>query len=225
VDLEQDLPAFADLPVPDLAPADVGPLPTVNWVVDNTTNIGGFTPTVLGAPTVTAMDPGTAVCFDGTHDGLQLDTNPILGMQRFTIETLVFPEFPGTSEPRVIFIGDASTSSPRLTIQMRSDTSGSWHFYAAFYWAGVTTTLEGTTAQFAHPSNQWYWLALTYDGQTARVYVNGVLEDSSNLTFGPMTTGSTTLGSRQSGQYYFPGCMREVQVFNKALPASQLNEP
>jgi hypothetical protein len=225
VDLERDLPTFADLPVPDLAPADVGPQPTVNWVVDNTTNIGGFTPAVMGAPTVTAVDAGTAVCFDGTHDGLQLDTNPVLGMPRFTIETLVFPEFPGTSDPRVIYIGDASTSSPRLTIQMRSGASGTWHSYTAFYWAGVTTILESSTTQLAHPSNHWYWLAVTYDGQTARTYVDGVLEDSTSLTFGPMTTGSTTLGSRQGGQYFFPGCIHDVQFFNRALPASQLNKP
>ena len=203
----------------------MAPQPTVNWVVDNTTSIGGFTPTLMGAPTATTTDVGTAVCFDGTQDGMLLGTNPILGMQRFTIETLVFPEFPGTLEPRVIYIGDTNNNNPRLALQMRSDTSGTWHFYVSFYWAGVNTTLEGTTTSFPHPSNQWYWLAVTYDGQTARMYVNGVLEDSTNLTFGPMTTGSTTLGSRPSGQYYFPGCMRDVQFFNRALPASQLNKP
>jgi len=223
VDLAQDPSALVDLPAPDLTPADVAPQPTSDWVIDNTTSIGGFTPTVMGAPTVTAMDAGTAVCFDGTHDGLRLATNPILGMQRFTIETLVFPEFPGTSDPRLIYIGDTVNSNPRVALQMRSDPSGTWHFYVSFYWAGKDTSIEDTT--FPHPSNAWYWLALSYDGQTARLYVNGVLESSTNLTFGPMTTGSTSLGARQVGQYYFPGCMREVEFFTSALPASQLDNP
>jgi hypothetical protein len=192
-------------------------------MVDNTTNIGGFTPTVMGAPTVTAMDAGTAVCFDGTRDGLLLATNPIQGMQRFTIETLVYPEFTGTDEPRLVHFGDSSTTSPRLVIQMRADASGSWHAYVGFYSGGITTNIEATTSN--HASNQWYWLAVTYDGQTARVYVNGVLEASDTVAFAPMVAGSTSLGTRQNGQYYFPGCILEVEVFNRVLPASQLSIP
>jgi hypothetical protein len=222
VDQATDLPVIADVPR-DLAPPDLAPQPTSNWVIDNTTSIGGFTPTVTGTPTVTAMDAGTAVCFDGTKDALFLNTNPILGMQRFTIETLVYPELTGISEPRLIHVGDAGNNSPRLIIQMRSDATGTWHALIGFEWAGVTTNIEDTT--FPHPSNQWYWLAVTYDGQTARVYVNDVLENSSDLAFGPMTAGTTSLGARQSGQYYFPGCMRDVEFFNSALPASQLKKP
>jgi Concanavalin A-like lectin/glucanases superfamily len=222
-DLAPDLPTFLDTARLDLSQADVGPQPTSNWVVDNTTNIGGFTPTVMGAPTVTAMDAGTALCFDGSQDGLVMATNPIQGMQRFTIETLVFPEFTGTSDPRLIHIGDTGANTPRLVFQMRADSSGTWHAYIAFLWAGLTTNIEDTA--FTHPSNQWYWLAVTYDGQTVRVYVNGALENSSALTFGPMTSGSISLGTRQNGQYYFPGCMRNVKVFSSALPASQLDKP
>jgi len=222
-DQAPDLPTVPDLPAPDLAPADVAPQPTVNWFVDNTTNIGGFTPTVMGAPAVTAMDAGTAVCFDGTQDSLLLGTNPIQGMQRFTIETLVYPEFTGTDDPRLIHIGDPNGTGSRLVVQMRADAAGSWNAIVVFTAGVMSTTIENTT--LTHPSNQWYWLAVTYDGQTARLYVNGVLEDSNALTFGPMPAGSTSLGARQNGQYFFPGCMREVEVFSSALPAAQLNKP
>ena len=222
-DQAPDLPAFPDLPAPDLAPPDTAPQPTVNWFVDNTTSIGGFTPTVMGAPTVTAMDAGTAVCFDGTQDGLLLGTNPIQGMQQFTIETLVYPEFTGTDDPRLIHIGDPNGTGSRLVVQMRADAAGDWHALVTFTSGVASTTLQNTT--FTHPSNQWYWLAMTYDGQTARLYVNGVLEDSNALPFGPMPAGSTSLGTRQNGQYFFPGCIREVEFFNSALPTAQLNKP
>ena len=72
-----DLPLTVDLPSPDLPPPDLAPLPTSDWVIDNTTSIDGQAPTVMGTPTVTAMDAGRAVCFDGTADGLLFDTNPI----------------------------------------------------------------------------------------------------------------------------------------------------
>ena len=222
-DQARDLPTVPDLPAPDLAPADVAPQPTVNWVVDSTTSIGGFTPTVMGTPTVTAMDAGTAVCFDGTKDGLLLGTNPLQGLQKFTVQALVYPEFTGTDDPRLIHLGDSVGTTPRLVIQMRANASGSWHAYVSFYRNNLPTNLEATTNN--HASNQWYWLAVTYDGQTASVYVNGVLEISDTLTFGPMVAGSTSLGTRQNGQYYFPGCMREVEFFSSALPASQLNKP
>ncbi len=222
-DLAPDLPIRVDLARPDLPPPDLAPLPTSDWVVDNTTSIAGYTPTVMGTPTVTPMDAGTALCFDGTSDGLLFATNPIQGMQQFTIETLVYPEIAGAAQPRILHLGGPGANDARLVIQMRPDGATSWHLLVGFFWGTLSTTIEDTTA--IHPSNQWYWLAVTYDGQTARVYVNGVLENSSTFTFNPMAAGSTSLGTRLNGQYYFPGCMRDVEFFNSALPASQLDKP
>jgi len=95
----------------------------------------------------------------------------------------------------------------------------------SFSWNGILTNIEDTAN--THPSGQWYWLALTYDGQTARVYVNGVLEKSAALTFGPMATASVFLATRQNGQagQFFPGCMRDIEFFDTALPAAQLRSP
>jgi len=226
-DLPTDLPTPVDLPppdltppTPDLPPPDLAPQPTIQWIVDNTTNIGGFSPTVLGEPTVSSTDVGAAVCFDGSKDALQIASNPLQGLQTFTLQTLVYPQFSGTDDPRVIYIGGTGVNAPRVVVQMRSDYSGAWHAYVTFFTGGTTTTIEDTSNN--HPSNQWYWLAVTYDGQTARIYVNSVLENSSALTFDAMASASTSLGARQGGQYYFPGCMRAVEVFNRALPASQL---
>ena len=214
---------------PDMAP-DVGPQPTSEWVIDNTSNIGGYTPTVLGSPTVTAMDAGTALCFDGTKDGLFFGgTNPIQGMAAFTIETLVYPEFTsGAASPRLMYIGDSATANRRLVIELVSGALGNWHILVGFSWnAATSTTIEDTN--YVHPSGQWYWLAVTFDGQTARVYVNGVLENSANITFGAMATASISLANRPSGaasgSNFFPGCMRDVEFFNSALPVSQLLKP
>lgn len=222
-DVAPDLPIRVDLARPDLPPPDLAPLPTSDWVVDNTTSIAGHTPTVMGTPTVTPMDAGTAVCFDGTTDGLLFATNPIQGMQQFTIQTLVYPEIAGTPQPRILHLGGPGANDARLVIQMRPDGATSWHLLVGFFWGTVSTTIEDTAS--IHPSNQWYWLAVTYDGQTARVYVNGVLEDSMALTFGPMAAGSMSLAARQTAANFFPGCMRDVEFFNTALAAAQLHKP
>jgi hypothetical protein len=222
-DLAPDLPIRVDLARPDLPPPDLAPLPTSDWVVDNTTSIAGYTPTVMGTPTVTPMDAGTALCFDGTSDGLLFATNPIQGMQQFTIETLVYPEIAGAAQPRILHLGGPGANDARLVIQMRPDGATSWHLLVGFFWGTLSTTIEDTTA--IHPSNQWYWLAVTYDGQTARLYVNGVLEKSTALTFGPMAAGSMSLAARQTAANFFPGCIRDVEFFNTALPAAELHAP
>ncbi len=228
-DLAPDLPEFPDAPPvldlasPDLPPPDVAPSPTAHWVVDNTTNIGGNEPTVLGSPVVTAMDAGTAVCFDGIEDGLIVPDDPIQGLRQFTIETLVYPQLDATLQPTIVQVWDPNNTTRRVVIQMRSDATGDWHLVVVFAWNAATTTIENTSD--THSSDQWYWLAVTYDGQTARVYVDGVLEDSSSVTFGPMAAGSISLATRQVGRFYFPGCMRDVEFFDSALPASQLSKP
>jgi hypothetical protein len=219
---------------PDLGPdlaldmlPDVGPTPTKEWIIDNTSSIGGNAPTVLGAPTVTALDAGTALCFDGTQDGLQLSTNPVQGMAQFTIETLVYPELNSAGTPRVFYIADPATANPvnRMALQVVSTAAGNWHLLMSFSWNGILTNIEDTANTY--PSGQWYWLALTYDGQTARIYVNGVLAKSAALTFGPMGTASIFLATRQNGQagQFFPGCMRDIEFFDTALPAAQLRSP
>ena len=222
-DVALDQPLSVDLPTPDLPSPDLAPKPTSDWVVDNTTSIAGYVPTVMGTPTVTPMDAGTAVCFDGTTDGLLFATNPIQGMQQFTIQTLVYPEIAGTAQPRILHLGGPGANDVRLVIQMRPDGATSWHLLVGFYWNATNTTVEDTAA--IHASNQWYWLAVTYDGLTARVYVNGVLENSIALTFGPMVAGSMSLAARQNGASCFPGCMRDLEFFNAPLVASQLHKP
>jgi len=234
-DLARDLPLFTDLPArdlaspdlgaPDLPPPDLAPLPTVDWVVDNTTSIGGNTPTVMGSPTVTTSDAGTFLCFDGTEDGLLFGTNPIEGMQQFTIQILVYPEFTATSEPqsRLVHIGDPNSPNRRMTIQMRLEASGNWHAVVGFAWDTNSANIDDTG--YSHPSGQWYWLAVTYDGQTARVYVNGVLENSADTSYGPLGAGAISLATRQNSQNFFPGCIRDVEFFNSALVPSRLHKP
>jgi len=76
----------------------------------------------------------------------------------------------------------------------------------------------------------WYHAAATYDSSTgiARIYVNGVLQQSlTDATANPLQQSSYPLGigvAEDSGswQYYFPGVIDDVRVYNVALTASQV---
>jgi len=75
-------------------------------------------------------------------------------------------------------------------------------------------------------TNQWYHLAITYDGATLRFYLNGQLDAnqaSVELHFGvvdePLTIGADLPG----GDEYFNGTIREARLYGRALSGAEIN--
>jgi GH43 family beta-xylosidase len=75
-------------------------------------------------------------------------------------------------------------------------------------------------------TNQWYYVAVTYDGTTVRFYLNGVLDPyqpAVDLHFGvvdqPLTLGADLPG----GQEYFSGALRDVRLYGRALSQAEIN--
>ena len=75
----------------------------------------------------------------------------------------------------------------------------------------------------ALPLNAWSHLAATYDGQTLRLYVNGV-QVASRVVLTPIetSTGALTIGGDALYGQYFAGRIDEVRIYNTALSASQI---
>jgi hypothetical protein len=73
------------------------------------------------------------------------------------------------------------------------------------------------------PANSWSHLALTYDGTTLRLYVNGV-QVSSLAQTGDIATSANPLqiGGDSSYGQFFAGTIDEVRVYNIALNLSQI---
>lgn len=72
---------------------------------------------------------------------------------------------------------------------------------------------------------EWYHLAMSYDGVTLKVYLNGKLNVAKEINK-PRTTGSSTvaIGRRQDAFNYFPGTVDEVRIYNRVLPESEIAE-
>ena len=74
------------------------------------------------------------------------------------------------------------------------------------------------------PANTWTHLAVTYDGATLSVYVNGTLAASTAVT-GNLTTGSGALrigNNTVFGSEGFIGSIDEVRVYNRAISAAEI---
>ena len=85
--------------------------------------------------------------------------------------------------------------------------------------AGIGTPLVG----------EWYHIALVFDGNDLRLFVNGLEEGSQSFTgFYPTSTGgdaALVIGSHLANQefnYTFPGLIDNVQLWNRALQPSEL---
>jgi len=73
--------------------------------------------------------------------------------------------------------------------------------------------------------NAWTHLVVSYDGTTARLYVNGALAASAAVAFAPNTSSPLRLGAGRTegaADYYFPGRIDEIALYNTALSATRI---
>jgi PelA/Pel-15E family pectate lyase len=194
----------------------------VVWRFDNTETIGGHAVTLVGQPHVVQTDLGPAVEFDGSRDGILLNTNPIAGLDRFTVEVVLQPATDGSQEQRFVHIeesGSPAAAANRALLELRMASGGRWSLDTYLRWhdAGVTLLDRGKT----HAS-EWTVVALTYDGKTMAHYVNGRRELTGEIRFGPLAPGQTSIGVRRNRVSWFKGRIHSIRISPDALPPERL---
>ena len=71
--------------------------------------------------------------------------------------------------------------------------------------------------------NEWYHLAMTYNGQTLKFYVNGQLRNSKAVTgLLYVNNRDLSIGSDDGIQKFFKGSIDEAKFFNRALDQSEI---
>jgi hypothetical protein len=86
----------------------------------------------------------------------------------------------------------------------------------------TTSDIEatGTTAMVA---NVWTHLAVTYDGTTLRMFVNGVQVRTQSASGAAITTaGALRIGGNSAWGEYFKGLIDEVRIYNRALTVNEI---
>ncbi|MEY2539870.1 MAG: hypothetical protein QOG67_3610 [Verrucomicrobiota bacterium] len=122
---------------------------------------------------------------------------------------------------------DLTTSTESSLVQYGTAVSGemfglitSQNARGKLYFFGYAADLAGTTT--IQP-NTWYHAAVTYDGTRATLYLNGQIEASAPLALNTVIDGNgLTFGFRPDTNAHWTGLIDEVEIFRRALSASEI---
>lgn len=152
-----------------------------------------------------------SIDFDGVDD--YLDAGNVLNLgNNFTVSAWIRRS--GTNQSILSKRNAAFTSGYDLRINNSGRLEMSW----------MNGTLQTITSTVAIPTGIWRNVAVTFDGTTARMYIDGVLNVSQNLSTVPDTNESFLIAAAggTATTSFFDGTIDEVRVFGTALTPAQL---
>jgi Concanavalin A-like lectin/glucanases superfamily len=160
---------------------------------------------------------GNALKFDGTNDWVTVNDSASLDLSSgLTLEAWVNPAVV-MSGWKTILMKEQSTSNEVYYLSANNDTNkpvtGQWI-------SGSVKPLSGVSSL---TPNTWWHLTATYDGQTQRLYVNGVKVSERAQTGSIQTSGSAMhIGGNSIWGEYFQGSIDEVRIYNRALSSTEV---
>ena len=133
------------------------------------------------------------------------------------------PINPGSTECTYSFWIKPETTSGILVQQLDSSGTGRTILYFSSNKIASYLGGGGTTGTSTVKTNQWSHVAMTYDGSTVKIFVNGKLENTTNKT-GENSMGDIVFGTNKgmSGSWY-KGYIDEIAVFSEAKSAIHID--
>lgn len=194
----------------------------VSWLPGdgNFADAAGSNPgTPVGGVSFTQGQVGQAFQFDGSTGKINIADSPSLDSSSFTVGGW----FQLTQAPAA---GSAA--------DLASKYDGNYHGWILSVTNNLIPTLSVASSPynniFASSStslalNQWYYIAATFDGTTATLYINGKAVGSASMA-GSYTASSTplTIGAASwANGDYLAGKVDEFAVYNSALSPYEVN--
>ena len=171
--------------------------------------------TLVGASWTTLGRYGNALSFNGTSSTVRVADSASLDLTTaMTLSAWIEPTASQNGwrtilqhEADAYFLNASNSDGP-----LRPSGGGTL--------GGNTQYLSGPSA---NPVNAWTYVALTYDGATMRLFINGT-QVSSRAASGPIQTTNSPLWIGGNSPYgeYFQGLIDEARVYNRALTQAEI---
>jgi hypothetical protein len=184
-------------------------------VVDSSGN--GNHGSVSGA-SLAAGKYGNGLSFNGSNNMVTVTASPSLNATTgLTISAWVNPI--SLSSFRVVMTRELPTTDAwALNANDSTDLPGIWARTGT-----EASPLYGAKGSTKLPLNTWTYLAGTYDGSVLRLYVNGILVRSTNVT-GTLVNSQNALriGGNALWGEWFHGLIDEIRIYNRALSQTEI---
>lgn len=182
--------------------------------------IGVFFSFVVSAQAQTALE------FNGTSSYVEIPYTATNNTAQFTVEFWARVDM-GARDGNDFRapLSNRKSPTPLAGYNFYAKPDDTWHFTAGNGGGiNVWESLPGPAVVIG----QWTHLAATHDGTTYRFYVNGILVSSLVAAFSANTSKPMRIGvgatESTTPQYYFPGAVDEVRIWNYARTASEIND-
>jgi len=178
------------------------------------TYVGGYT---LGQAGALQGDSNTAVSFNGATGAATAPNSSTLQVNQVAIELWV-KKSAATGNgmyvtKNVAVAGGAGTS----WFQLMNAQDGN---HLEFRVTGDTGASLDSASSLA--VGTWYYVVATYDGTTAKLYLNGVLDGQLAITATPAQTADPVYLGRRTDGYYNNAVLDEVAIYPAALSNAQV---
>ncbi len=141
-----------------------------------------------------------------------------------TLSFFVRPTGPGSWNPRLVAVGRPGSSSHYYGTFL--DGTGTAPRRLAFLQDGNGSCPPAYSAAGAVPTSATAWthVAVTHDGSTTRIYLNGTLSTTTagRRPLGTFTSAMLMVAGSDNGLDLFQGDLDEIRVYNRALTAAEV---
>ncbi|MFI5107136.1 MAG: LamG domain-containing protein, partial [Terriglobales bacterium] len=167
----------------------------------------------------TAGRVGTAASFNGSSQIIVPDS-PSLRLNQFTIALWVFPTQVKSDYQLLVAKEDSSAANRNYALYVVPNSLQLRYSV----WAGDCATKLGANSIGQMTLNTWNYIVFTYDGVTADLYLNGVLDSASAASLAGLCQAAVPvkIGMETSAFLPFSGTLDDIQIYPQALTAAQV---
>ena len=167
---------------------------------------------------VTVAPKASGLSFNGIDNDITIPFSPLFNTNTISIETWIFPQG-GTT-----LIQNVTSNSSRYSDDgfKFPKTNDGWQTFS--FALNIDNVWKVLSAPFpASALNQWNQLAATFDGYFMRIYLNGALAGTLEVT-GTRTTNTNniTIGNQDGRAEFFKGIVDELRIWNRALSQCEI---